>query len=334
MLAKTGRTTGRAWRIAVIGLGRQGLKHWQAVKSLGKGNFELVAGCDVEPNAAVASELFFTDPAEMLAKTKPDAVLLTTPNYLHWPLAKLALEHGCHVVKEKPLACSVKEAQVLLRLAESKHRSVITLQQRWYSPLFTQLQKWLPDIGPVEHFSYRFTVNDTQPSWYWDADQGGGCWLNMGWHALAVIRQVLGPMTQLELELYHGQRRTWSYQTNDSATAHVMVKGHVHGTVYVSCVHPKSEVLEITGHNGVIKLGRAEVSLSTTQGTTIFSSPITEAEIYRRQWLQVSQWLASGEYPVATDYVLLKWLLEPSRVLEQTVAVPIIHQGGVYAPAL
>jgi predicted dehydrogenase len=51
-----------------------------------------------------------------------DVVHLCTPNYLHFPMAKAALEAGKHVLCEKPLATSAAEAAGLAKLARQKGR--------------------------------------------------------------------------------------------------------------------------------------------------------------------------------------------------------------------
>jgi predicted dehydrogenase len=49
-----------------------------------------------------------------------DFLVVTTPNRLHYPVARLALEHGIHVMCEKPLATSLAEARALGGLAKRK----------------------------------------------------------------------------------------------------------------------------------------------------------------------------------------------------------------------
>jgi len=49
-----------------------------------------------------------------------DVVQITSPNYLHFPQAKAALEAGKHVVCDKPLVTSSGESRVLVDLAREK----------------------------------------------------------------------------------------------------------------------------------------------------------------------------------------------------------------------
>ena len=53
-----------------------------------------------------------------LAETKPDAVCITTYPDTHYEYTKLALEAGCHVFLEKPIAETIEEAEGLVALAK------------------------------------------------------------------------------------------------------------------------------------------------------------------------------------------------------------------------
>lgn len=63
--------------------------------------------------------------AEMIEKEKElpegermDFVAIVTPNYMHFPPAKMALENGFHVVCDKPMTLSVEEAKELVKIVE------------------------------------------------------------------------------------------------------------------------------------------------------------------------------------------------------------------------
>ena len=96
---------------------------------------QLVAGCfstDKEKNQftgetySLESERVYTSYEEM-AKAESqrddgiDFVSITTPNHTHYAVAKYFLEHGIHVVCEKPLCFTVQEAEELVRLSKEKN---------------------------------------------------------------------------------------------------------------------------------------------------------------------------------------------------------------------
>jgi len=59
-------------------------------------------------------------PAEAERKDRPDFLTIVTPNDTHFPIARLALENGFHVVCDKPLTTTGRDAEDLARLAARK----------------------------------------------------------------------------------------------------------------------------------------------------------------------------------------------------------------------
>jgi len=51
--------------------------------------------------------------AELPADQRPDFIAIVTPNHLHLPAAELALQHGFHVLSDKPATLNLKEAKTL-----------------------------------------------------------------------------------------------------------------------------------------------------------------------------------------------------------------------------
>lgn len=109
--------------IACVGVGGRG---WDAVQGLKGENF--VAFCDVDDvRAARTYEEFpnvprFRDYRRMLEKlgNQIDAVTVSTPDHMHFPIAMAALSLGKHVFVEKPLTHTVAEARQLDKLAREK----------------------------------------------------------------------------------------------------------------------------------------------------------------------------------------------------------------------
>jgi predicted dehydrogenase len=109
-------------KAAVVGLGYWGpnlARNFQA-----SGDYELVGLCDQVPArlARVADNYPWTkrfdDLGKMLEDAQPELVAVATPVASHHALAKQALEAGCHVLCEKPLAATVQEASDLVETAD------------------------------------------------------------------------------------------------------------------------------------------------------------------------------------------------------------------------
>lgn len=80
----------------------------------------------------------FTD---MLETARPDLVAVTTPDSAHTDYVVAALEHGCDVLVEKPLATSLADCERILKASESAGRTLITLFHKRADPLWNEARQ-------------------------------------------------------------------------------------------------------------------------------------------------------------------------------------------------
>ncbi len=148
----------------------------------------------VTRNAAAVHEF---DPAievvgsaeELLADDSIDLVFICTPNDLHFPYAKAALEAGKHVVIEKPFTNTTVEADALIALAEQKSLVISAYQNRRWDADFLTIQQLLQDgsLGDVIEFEGhfdRFRPEVAQGTWKEVAAAGAGTLYNLGPHLI------------------------------------------------------------------------------------------------------------------------------------------------------
>ena len=115
-------------RMAVVGLG-MGRGHARGYESHPQA--DLVALCDADPERldATAQELgvgtTYTDAEEMFRKEKLDGVSIAVPNKYHAPLTIAALKRGFHVLCEKPMAMTVREAERMNEAAKKARRNLM-----------------------------------------------------------------------------------------------------------------------------------------------------------------------------------------------------------------
>jgi predicted dehydrogenase len=83
-----------------------------------------------------------------LLKTDVDGIIVATPVTGHYPLGKQALEHGKHVMVEKPMTSSVAHAEDLIRLAQSKNLVLMVGHTFVYSPAVRKVKELL-DSGAL-----------------------------------------------------------------------------------------------------------------------------------------------------------------------------------------
>ena len=111
-------------KVGVIGVGHLGMHHARVYTEILGANLAGVVDIDEERARAVADPLgvpAFTDIEAFIKNKKPDALSIVVPTSRHYEIAKTAMEHGVHVLIEKPVTTSVEEAEKLLQLAVAKN---------------------------------------------------------------------------------------------------------------------------------------------------------------------------------------------------------------------
>jgi predicted dehydrogenase len=123
-------------RVGIAGTGFIGPAHLEALR---RNNVSVVGLAESSPELAVekAADLGIENAYEsyetMLEDSGIDVIHLATPNYLHYPHAKAALESGKHVVCEKPLAMDSQQTADLVRIAaETGLVNVVNFNIRFY----------------------------------------------------------------------------------------------------------------------------------------------------------------------------------------------------------
>lgn len=98
----------------------------------------------------------FTSLEEMVSTDMVDAVYIATPNSTHAAYAMLCMEHGKHVLCEKPLASNLREVEAMI---EAAHRHGVTLMEAMkttLTPNFRTVMRALPRVGRVRRYFAAF----------------------------------------------------------------------------------------------------------------------------------------------------------------------------------
>lgn len=184
---------GRKLRLGVIGLGmgRGHIKGYQAHPEA-----EVVAVCDQDTvRLADAQKEFgiaalYTDYKEMLRKEKLDGVSVAVPNVFHAPMTIAALKAGAHVLCEKPMAMSVREAEAMAAEARKAKRNIMINFSHRFNPTMFALRAQV-DAGVIGDIYYGRTVWHRRRGlpgfggWFGTkAMSGGGPLIDLGVHRL------------------------------------------------------------------------------------------------------------------------------------------------------
>ena len=170
-------------KTGVIGLGFIGPVHIEALRRNGLADIVAVADRNVSV-AEVCAEKYniprvYADYRDLLADAEIEIIHICAPNFLHYEIAKAALEAGKHVICEKPLAILEEEAKELVDLAKRKQRVGVTSFNLRFYPLVQQAKSMIQNgkLGKLYayHGSYLqdWLLYDTDYSWRLDSKVSG-----------------------------------------------------------------------------------------------------------------------------------------------------------------
>ena len=137
---------------------------------------------------------------------KIEVVCILTPNFLHFPMAKKFLENGFHVICEKPLSISLKQAQELKSIKDSKNLVFAVTHTYTGYPMVRQMTKMISegiigDIQRVDSTYFQGWINDIihdkdkrNSTWRLNPEVSGisSCLADIGTHAFNMLELVCG----------------------------------------------------------------------------------------------------------------------------------------------
>jgi len=168
----------------MVGTGHRGTGMWgKSVLEAYGDRVEFVGLCDINPGRAASAKKMirascptFTDYEEMIRKTKPEMVIVTTVDGTHHSFIAKALEMGCDVITEKPLTTTEEKLKVILDAQKQypKNRIIVAHNYR-YTPTRVRMKELLMQgrIGRVTSVDFH---------WYLDVRHGADYFRR--WHRL------------------------------------------------------------------------------------------------------------------------------------------------------
>lgn len=199
--------------LVIVGLGAVGLKHLKAALNL-KNFYNLTAIVDRNPlkvkKFLEKEKLYKLEDVDKLTirenlsevfnieELKIDAVAICTPSNLHYEQAVSALEHGCHVILEKPMAMNSVDCNHLCSLAAKQNLHIIMGHIYRYFPCVDDIKEDIKQdvYGDLIHATAKILWGHNQEYYYqapwrgtWACD--GGALLNQSIHAIDLLMYLL-----------------------------------------------------------------------------------------------------------------------------------------------
>jgi predicted dehydrogenase len=138
------------------------------------------------------------DYQEIVNSKEIDIIYVATTHNFHFDNAKLALEHGKHVLIEKPFTVNAREARELVEIAREKNLFLMEAIWTRFLPSIKMLKKKIKDdeIGDVREFNISFGVfvGTGYEERLKDPSLAGGVTLDMGIYPISFICYLLGEL--------------------------------------------------------------------------------------------------------------------------------------------
>jgi predicted dehydrogenase len=133
---------------------------------------------------------------ELLSDSEIDAVYIPLPNHLHVAWAIKAMEAGKHVLLEKPVGLSSKQAESLIQVSKGKPElKIMEAFMYRHHPQWQKAKKLVEDghIGKLKSIQSVFSYYNTDPNNIrQNPDFGGGGLMDIGCYCISLSRFIFG----------------------------------------------------------------------------------------------------------------------------------------------
>jgi predicted dehydrogenase len=250
--------------IGLIGSGNISETHARAARSIPGAQIAAIYGTNPQTVARLATEHHakpYTDFAAFLAHKPLDLVILGTPSGLHAQQGIAAAQHGLHVLTEKPIDITTKNADALIAATDTANVKLAVIFQDRLKPNIQRLKQWL-DRGLLG----KPLLVDARVKWYRPPDyysgskwrgtfalDGGGALINQAIHTVDLLLWLLGDVARVQASTATVLHKI---EAEDTAVANLEFASGAVGTLLATTAaypgYPRR--LEITGTEGTVIL--------------------------------------------------------------------------------
>ena len=238
-------------RVAIVGCGLIG--QWHHIPSLLKiRNVELAAVCDNNEDLVekVAKRFrigkYYTDFSEMLTKEELGMVDICTPPQTHPNLSIQAMEAGCHVLVEKPMALTTKEADEMVTASKGNQVKLCVVHNKLFEPVMMKARSMVSQggIGDLVGINIEDLLPKDVPmvvdKEHWCHKLPGGMLTEMLPHPIYLAVGFLGNLEPVAVHT----RKLNDYDWIVADEVRIILEGRKGvGAITFSCSSPKDKVI-------------------------------------------------------------------------------------------
>jgi len=330
-----------------IGFGMIGLGLISQAHELGyqeeSRRISITAICDINPEIAKqraknTGAKVYTDYRELISDAGIDAVDITLPHILHYPVARFALEHKKHVIMEKPFVLNWREGQELINLAKEKGVTFTIAENTRFVKAYIEAEKIIKTGILGEARQIRTFISGSEvgrlvntTNWKGRKDgSGGGAIIDAGAHSFYLLKWFLG-------ELETVQAVEYKYIKESQVEDYGMVVGRAkEGAIFSSefsfiIEAPWNERMEFHGSKGSLIIDQLVNPVGIYyQGGEDFKGTALVDVTYDPQYWKVRS-IADG----VKDFVDALWNQRPPMVdpADANYAIKVIQKAYESIPA-
>ena len=267
-------------KIGIIGVGNMGSAHVVSIGQLS--NAKLTAICDINPEKLKKYDpekiQLFTDTDKFFKEADIDAVIIAVPHYFHVSLAIEAMNHGKHVITEKPISVHKKLALELIEAAKRHPELKLAAMFNQRTIGAHKKIKQLIDsgeLGEIRRINWIITdwfrtqvyydSGDWRASW---RGEGGGVLLNQCPHQLDLMQWFFGMPCKVRATAKFGKYH--DIEVEDEVNAYLEYADGKTGN-FIACTGeiPGTNRLEIMAERGrlVYEGGKLEFKRNEVETT-------------------------------------------------------------------
>lgn len=193
-------------QFAIVGCGRIAQRHAEHIQKRGK----LVAVCDNVPEKAdqlaekYQAKAYYSIEELLKNEQSLDVVSICSPNGLHAEHSILALQSGCNVLCEKPMAISVYDCGRMIQAAEKANKRLFAIKQNRFNPPVAAVKELLDEnkLGKILSVQLNCFWNRNpdyyQNSWKGTKDLDGGTLFTQFSHFIDLLYWLVGDVNEVK----------------------------------------------------------------------------------------------------------------------------------------
>jgi UDP-N-acetyl-2-amino-2-deoxyglucuronate dehydrogenase len=258
-------TPHKRYKFAIIGCGRIAARHASIMEGLG----DIIAVCDI--NLQQAEQLgnrygarVYTAVSSMFEAEKSiELVAVCSPNGLHAQHSIHAMENGCDVICEKPMAIHTSDARLMRECAIRTNKNLFVVKQNRFNPPIIQLKHWMTEqkLGKILSVHVNCFWNRDENyyanSWKGSLQLDGGILYTQFSHFVDILHWLFGD-ADVVAATFKNLNHQGIIEFEDTGLVNVNFKSGAIGNIQYSVnAYGKNMEGSITvfGEKGTIKIG-------------------------------------------------------------------------------